>query len=110
VQPSTLTLEQACADGLRSRHKIRPTTAAGYEFVLQPVRSELGTLAVQDLTRVPNCFHDATPTRALTIIDEVREESGQPASAKVIEPRPLRLNRDAHHLLIRRPHVAFELG
>ena len=51
VQPSTLTVEQACADWLRSRHKIRPTTAAGYEYVLQPVRSELGELAVQDLTR-----------------------------------------------------------
>src|ERR1700757_3872181 len=51
VQPSALTVEQACADWLRSRHKIRPTTAAGYEYVLQPVRSELGDLAVQDLTR-----------------------------------------------------------
>lgn len=51
VQPSTLTVEQACADWLRSRHKIRPTTAAGYEYVLQPVRSELGELVVQDLTR-----------------------------------------------------------
>ena len=51
IAPSTLTLEQACADWLRSRHKIRPTTAAGYEYVLQPVRSELGDLAVQDLTR-----------------------------------------------------------
>ena len=46
VQPSTLTVEQACADWLQSRHKIRPTTAAGYEYVLQPVRSELGDLAV----------------------------------------------------------------
>lgn len=51
VQPSTLTIEDACADWLRSRHKIRPTTAAGYEYVLQPVRSELGELAAQDLTR-----------------------------------------------------------
>lgn len=51
VQPSTLTVEQACADWLRSRHRIRPTTAAGYEYVLQPLRSELGALAVQDLTR-----------------------------------------------------------
>jgi integrase len=51
VQPSTLTVDQACADWLRSRHKVRPTTAAGYEYVLQPVRSELGDLAVQDLTR-----------------------------------------------------------
>jgi hypothetical protein len=40
-----------CADWLQSRHKIRPTTAAGYEFILQPVCSELGDLAVQDLTR-----------------------------------------------------------
>jgi integrase len=51
VQPSTLTVEQACTDWLRSRDKIRPTTAAGYEYVLQAVQSELGTLAVQDLTR-----------------------------------------------------------
>jgi integrase len=51
VQPSTLTVEDACVDWLRSRHKIRPTTAAGYEYILQPVRSELGQLAVQDLTR-----------------------------------------------------------
>jgi integrase len=51
VQPSTLTVEQACTDWLRSRHKIRPTTAAGYEYVLQPVQSELGALVVQDLTR-----------------------------------------------------------
>src|SRR3954468_7194205 len=35
VQPSTPTGEPACADWLRSRHKIRPTTAAGYEYVLQ---------------------------------------------------------------------------
>jgi len=45
VQPSTLTIENACAEWLKSRHKIRPTTAAGYEYVLQPVRSELGELA-----------------------------------------------------------------
>jgi integrase len=51
VQPSTLTVEQACADWLRSRHKIRPATAAGYEYILQPVRSDLGEMAVQDLTR-----------------------------------------------------------
>src|SRR5208283_4856192 len=45
VQPSTLTVEQACADWLQSRHKIRPTTAAGYGYVPQPVRGELGDLA-----------------------------------------------------------------
>jgi hypothetical protein len=44
-------VEQASADRLHSRHKIRPTTAAGYEFVLQSARSELGHLGVQDLTR-----------------------------------------------------------
>lgn len=44
-------VEEACADWLKSRHKIRPTTAAGYEYVLQPVQSELGELPVQDLTR-----------------------------------------------------------
>jgi hypothetical protein len=43
-------METACADWLLSRHKIRPTTYAGYEYILQPVRSELGQLAVQDLT------------------------------------------------------------
>ncbi|MGB8206587.1 MAG: site-specific integrase [Mycobacterium sp.] len=51
VQPSALTVEQACADWLCSRHKIRPTTAAGYEYILQPVRSDLGEMAVEDLTR-----------------------------------------------------------
>jgi integrase len=51
VQPTTLTVDQACAEWLGSRHQIKPTSAAGYEYVLQPVRSELGHLAVQDLTR-----------------------------------------------------------
>jgi hypothetical protein len=36
---------------LRSRHKIRPTTAAGYGYVLQPVQTELGAFPVQDPTR-----------------------------------------------------------
>ena len=51
VQPSALTVEQACADWIRSRHRIKPTTAAGYEYVLQPVRTELGGVPVQKLTR-----------------------------------------------------------
>lgn len=51
VQPSTLTIENTCGDGLKSRHGIRPVTAAGYEYVLQPVRCALGDLSVQDLTR-----------------------------------------------------------
>src|SRR5271156_1031753 len=37
VQPSTHTVEQVCGDWRQPRHKIRPTTAAGYEYVLQPV-------------------------------------------------------------------------
>jgi len=51
VHPSTVTVEQACADWLLSRHKIKPTTAAGYEYMLQPVRTELGEKPVQKLTR-----------------------------------------------------------
>ncbi len=51
VHPSKLTVEQACADWLLSRHKIKPTTAAGYEYILQPVRSEFGEIPVQSLTR-----------------------------------------------------------
>jgi integrase len=51
VQPTTLTVEQACAAWLESRHKIKPTSATGYEYVLQPVRSELGDIPVQKLTR-----------------------------------------------------------
>jgi hypothetical protein len=44
VQPSTLTVEQACADWLQSRHKIRPTTAAGYEYVCSPFAASWATL------------------------------------------------------------------
>ena len=51
VQPTTLTVEQACAEWLKSRHKIKPTSAAGYEYVLQPIQSELGEIPVQKLTR-----------------------------------------------------------
>jgi integrase len=51
VQPTKLTVEQACAQWLASRHKIKPTSAAGYEYVLQPIRSELGDIPVQKLTR-----------------------------------------------------------
>jgi integrase len=51
VQPSTLPIEQAYDDWLRSRHKIRPTTATGYEYVLQPVQSELGGLPCSGLDR-----------------------------------------------------------
>jgi hypothetical protein len=72
---------------------------------------DTGTVPVTTLLPGRKLLRDATPTRVwLTIVDEIREESGQPASAKVIKPRPVRLDRDPHHLLIRRQHVAFELG
>jgi integrase len=51
VHPTTLTVEQACADWLLSRHGIEPTTRSGYRDALQPVRSELGEVPVQKLTR-----------------------------------------------------------
>ena len=54
VQPSTLSVEEACADWLRSRHKIRPTAAAGYEYVLQPVRSELGAACRSGSDQTPH--------------------------------------------------------
>lgn len=51
VHPTDLTVEQACADWLLSRHGIKPATKAGYEDALSPVRSELGHLTVQKLSR-----------------------------------------------------------
>ena len=51
VHPSALTVEEACANWLMSRHGIKPKTKSGYEGVLAPVRTELGHLPVQKLTR-----------------------------------------------------------
>ena len=51
VHPSTLTVEEACANWLMSRHGIKPKTKSGYDGVLAPVRAELGHLPVQKLTR-----------------------------------------------------------
>lgn len=51
VHPSEVTIEQACTDWLLSRHGIKRTTKSGYEDALSPVRSELGHVAVQKLTR-----------------------------------------------------------
>jgi integrase len=51
VHPSALTVEEACANWLMSRHGIKPKTKSGYDGVLAPVRAELGHLPVQKLTR-----------------------------------------------------------
>ena len=51
VHPSVLTVEDACANWLMSRHGIKPKSKSGYDGVLAPVRAELGQLPVQKLTR-----------------------------------------------------------
>jgi len=51
VHPSALTVEEACANWLMSRHGIKPKSKSGYDGVLAPVRAELGQLPVQKLTR-----------------------------------------------------------
>jgi integrase len=51
VHPAALTVEEACANWLMSRHGIKPKTKSGYDGVLAPVRAELGHLPVQKLTR-----------------------------------------------------------
>lgn len=51
VHPSVLTVEEACANWLMSRHGIKPKSKSGYDGVLAPVRAELGHLPVQKLTR-----------------------------------------------------------
>ena len=51
VHPSILTVEEACANWLMSRHGIKPKSKSGYHGVLAPVRVELGHLPVQKLTR-----------------------------------------------------------
>jgi integrase len=51
VHPSILTVEDACANWLMSRHGIKPKSKSGYDGVLAPVRVELGHLPVQKLTR-----------------------------------------------------------
>lgn len=51
MHPTTLTVAKACADWLVSRHKLKPTSAEGYAWILTPVRAELGHIPVQRLTR-----------------------------------------------------------
>jgi integrase len=51
VHPTTITVDQAIEDWLLSRHGIKAKSKSGYAGVLAPVRSELGHLPVQKLTR-----------------------------------------------------------
>ncbi|MEU3014712.1 tyrosine-type recombinase/integrase [Nocardia asteroides] len=51
VPRKDVTVEEVCADWLASMHWARPTTLAGYEYNLAPVREAYGTLPVQKLTR-----------------------------------------------------------
>lgn len=51
VPRKDVTIEEVCADWLASLHWGRPTTLAGYEYNLAPVREQFGGLPVQKLTR-----------------------------------------------------------
>ncbi|TWS29018.1 site-specific integrase [Tsukamurella conjunctivitidis] len=51
VAASKRTVEQACADWLTSKHRIKASTARGYRVSLQPVRDELGSRPVQRLEK-----------------------------------------------------------
>ncbi len=45
------TVEQACEAWLTSKHSLKPSTPRGRRVSLQPVRDELGTVEVQELTK-----------------------------------------------------------
>ncbi|WP_225732256.1 MULTISPECIES: tyrosine-type recombinase/integrase [unclassified Nocardia] len=51
VPRKDMTVEEMCADWLKSLHWARETTLAGYKYNLAPLREEHGELAVQKLTR-----------------------------------------------------------
>ncbi|MET7773415.1 tyrosine-type recombinase/integrase [Nocardia sp. NPDC005366] len=51
VPRKDVTVEEVCADFLKSLHWARPTTLAGYEYNLAPLRELHGGLPVQKLTR-----------------------------------------------------------
>ncbi|WP_249338296.1 tyrosine-type recombinase/integrase [Tsukamurella paurometabola] len=51
VSVSARTVEQACAEWLASKHRIKASTRRGYEVALQPVRDELGSIPVQRLEK-----------------------------------------------------------
>jgi integrase len=51
VQPSQLTVRQACDDWLAAKHGLKPSTVHGHRTSLTPVKVHLGDIAVQDLTK-----------------------------------------------------------
>ena len=66
VRPSKITFEEMCQKWLNSRHDVREITRIGYEQVLKPVRAQLGTAKVQDLTR----------SRIEAVIRSLRDDRG----------------------------------
>jgi len=51
VQPSQLTVREACDDWLAAKHGLKPSTVHGHRTSLSPVKVHLGDIAVQDLTK-----------------------------------------------------------
>jgi integrase len=51
VHKTKLTVEQACADWLASKHGIKASTKRGYEVWLAPLRQELGRVELQKLSK-----------------------------------------------------------
>ncbi len=51
VHVSRLTVTQACESWLLSKHALKPSTVAGHRVSLGPIRSELGHIELQKLTK-----------------------------------------------------------
>jgi integrase len=51
IKPAKATFDELAQQWLDSRHDVREVTRLGYEYVLKSVRTELGHLKVQDLSR-----------------------------------------------------------
>ena len=51
VHASRLAVRQACDSWLLSKHGLKPSTVAGHRVSLGPIRSELGNIEVQKLTK-----------------------------------------------------------
>jgi integrase len=51
VHSSKLTVDQACEGWLASKHSLKPSTLHGHRTTLGPLRSELGHIEVQKLTK-----------------------------------------------------------
>jgi hypothetical protein len=51
VHASRLTVCQACDSWLLSKHALKPSTIAGHRVSLGPIRSELGHIEIQKLTK-----------------------------------------------------------